>query len=1408
MRTLICLNAIFVLVLAGCGGGGGGGSASLPSIYLDGTVIAGLTDGATVTAYSIMPDGGQGQEIATGTTGPDGTFSLDLGGFRGDLLVVVSGGTYTDEATGLQETLTTPIRTVVGDVTENTTIVVTPFTELAVLMAGSFFPGSVAAAGQIIGNLLGGLDVLNTLPADVTGNVDSNSRLEKDYGLALATLSQWMNNSGLTMSEALTSLANDLADYSCDLTGNDLLTALSDFVGSNRNGAGITLSETSLDESITSAMNYILVPDSNEDPEPGLVTAVDDSRQVDEDGLLVIRDLLDNDSSGNGNVLNIVAVDSLSGHGGAVTLNVDGSVDYTPASDYFGPDTFNYMAGDSDGNTDAALVTVSVLAVNDAPVAVDDPAIVTTFEDKMVTTGSVLDNDSDVDGDTLEVIAFTALSDQGGDVEYFDAGVFSYTPPADFNGTDTFTYTVTDGNGSIDLATVGVIIVPVTDAPMANPDSVTTDEDTPVTTSDVTINDVDADGDLLTISGFDSASLSGGTITAAGANSFTYSPPADFFGTDSFNYTLSDGTWNVTGTVMVTVNSVNDPPVGAGDLASTREDVPVITGNVLLNDTDVDSRQLSIAQFDHSTSQGGSVSLDPFGFFTIVPAPDYFGTDDFTYTVSDGSGGTDLVTVTITVTEENDLPVLADRAETMWEDAVLTLSSLVLDASDADGDVLHLRNADLLTARGGNLHVGTDVVVYIPLGDYDGEDSFTVFVEDGRGGVDAAVVTVTVLAVNDPPVANDDTNGAVTFEDTPVNTSLVLANDVDGDGDTLQVVAWDAVSTNSGLVDNRGDGTFNYTPPLNFSGVDTFTYTVSDGSPDTASATVTVTVLPVNDQPTLSDTTLFTDEDTPVTTGNLMLLAFDPDTGDTLTLVVDSVTTSGGSVLDNLNGTVTYTPTADYNGEDHFTWRVVDSQGAVAAAVITVVVRAQNDPPVANSDTLRAYEDLEMVTGNVLANDSDADGDELSVQSFDNLSVAGGAVAYLGDGVFRYTPVAQYNGNDSFIYAVDDGHGAADTTTVFITVNSVMDIPVANDDYAIINEDTSVVIAVLANDTDGDGDVLSFNVPGTDVISAMGGTVTIIGTALRYTPAAHFNGSDTFSYTVTDGSTNVTAQVTVTVRSINDLPIAVDDTVGTQEDVSVVFNVTSNDTDADNDILTVIGVPLYTVNQGQIENHGSGVFTYTPRADYSGTDTFSYAVVDGAGAFDNAVVTIIISPRDDAPVAADDALVIYEDSSGVVGVLLNDTDADGQPLSINSFDSTSIAGGSIASSGDSLVYTPALNYNGTDRFSYTVSDGTYSDSAVVVITVRSVNDSPVATPDVVTCFEDATVTTSYVHANDSDVDGDTLSVITADFLSSQGAPVTNNGTEPSPTPHRPIIRVPTPLPTRWLTVTAARQPAP
>ncbi len=909
--------------------------------------------------------------------------------------------------------------------------------------------------------------------------------------------------------------------------------------------------------------------------------------------------------------------------------------------------------------------------------------------------------------------------------------------------------------------------------PVAVDDALAATEDTALTfgATDLLANDSDANGDGLSLTYFTQPAH--GALADNGDGTLTYTPDADYFGSDNFTYTVSDGYVTDTGTVAITVAPVNDQPVAADDSTYTHENTPLVidTSSLLGNDTDVDGDTLSITAL--SQPGNGSVVDNGDGTLTYTPNAEYFGDDSFTYTVSDGQGASDTATVDVRVIFVNNPPVAVDDTATTDEDQTITIPIATLLGNDSDADGHALEIYSLSNPNNGSVYKNTSAgtVVYRPNPDFNGTDTFTYKAFDGYNTSNTATVTITVNPVNDAPTANADS--IVTDEDTPVAFSSValLANDTDAEGDNLIIVG---VSDGSdGTVSDNGDGTYTYTPNADFAGLDTLTYSVEDGRGGVSNGTITVTVNSINDKPVAVDDNLVTDEDTAFVIAAADLLANDSDPdGDTLTLTSISTATNG-HLHDFGDGTYNYRPSQDFYGTDQLTYTVSDSQGNSDTATVTITVNSVNDRPYTQDDAFVTHQNdpVTFTNAQLLANDIDREGDTLEV-TYVHL-VAHGELVDNGDGTYTYTPAYGFSGEDWAWYGIVDSNGGTNFDSGRVSFDVQLDQnniePVAGDDFFVTNKDAALVISaadLLSNDTDADVNdaltVWSHMQPNNgSVVDNEDGTFT-------YTPNAGFVGTDQFEYWLFDGNHVLNGKsigrVFVTINPDNITPVAGDDTVTTDEDTPIIIataDLLANDGDGDGDALSIT-----TISQGQngsLTDNGDGTFTYTPNAHFHGSDNLTYNVTDGKGGNDTATVDITVNSVNDIPVAVDDTYGSEEDTPRTLYAAQfthNDVDDDGDPLTITFLSQGEH--GTIIDNGDgTYTYTPDADYYGPETFTYIVSDGNGgSDTGTMTYTVYAVNDYPVAVDDTFSTYKNTSLgfTANDLLANDYDIEGDPLSI--------------------------------------------------
>ncbi|HEY9080489.1 beta strand repeat-containing protein [Magnetovibrio sp.] len=404
---------------------------------------------------------------------------------------------------------------------------------------------------------------------------------------------------------------------------------------------------------------------------------------------------------------------------------------------------------------------------------------------------------------------------------------------------------------------------------------------------------------------------------------------------------------------------------------------------------------------------------------------------------------------------------------------------------------------------------------------------------------------------------------------------------------------------------------------------------------------------------------------------------------------------------------------------DSFTFRATASDYGLTGNTVSFTYTVGNSAPTANNDTIgNVYLNTPSAINklSLLANDLDLDvADTLSITGVSNF--VGGTAVVDPSGHVIFTPTTGFVGTASFNYTVSDGT-ASSTATATFTVIDPNTTPVANNDTSSTYLDIPVTIDVLANDTDADNDTLTVS----GKTNGTNGTVSIAanGSSVTYTPTAGYVGQDTFTYTVTDpgGKTN-TATVTVNVAAANVAPVATDDTATTSQGTAVGINVLANDTDANNDTLTIGGKTNGTNGTVVIAAGGQSV-TYTPNAGYIGQDSFTYTVTDPGGLTNTATVNVTVTDPNQAPVATNDTASTTAGNFVKIDVLANDTDPDGDALTISGTTSGSNGSVLIAQGASTVFYVPKAGFTGQDTFTYTTVDpkGKF-DSATVTVNVTA-----------------------------------------------------------------------------------------
>jgi hypothetical protein len=892
--------------------------------------------------------------------------------------------------------------------------------------------------------------------------------------------------------------------------------------------------------------------------------------------------------------------------------------------------------------------------------------------------------------------------------------------------------------------------------PSADKQDVTVVEDTP---KSITLGASDPDGDPLTYT--ITKQPDHGTLSGSGANR-TYTPNADYIGPDDFSFKVEDdnGAQSNTAKVDITVVAGNDAPVLTTSSGSTSftEDGAAVPIDPALTVSDVDDTQLESATIRIS---GGLQSGDVLAF------TDQAGITGGTY-----NSGTGVLTLTGTASESDYQTALRSVTFDSSEQNPPTSKTIEFKVNDGEADSAP----------------ATKNVAVAPVNDrpvLDPTDAALGYTEnDGEKTVDAGItasdvdstnfVGATVQISSNHHQAEDN----LTFDN---GSGLGITGSYDDTTGTLTLTGNRPIADYQAALRlvkyvNSSETPSNDTRTVSFQAND-------GGSPDNLSTVVTrdITVTPVNGPPVANDDSQTVAEDSSSTAVPVLSNDTDED-GDPITIQSASDPAHGTVVLTGgspgAHTGLTYQPDPDYCNNppspaaDTFTYTVNGGD----TATVSMTVTCSPDNPTANDDSATVAEDSGATNLSVLSNDADPDtGDAIEITNVTDPAHGTTAIVQGSPDQISYTPDANYCNSqsggsaDTFTYTVNGG----DTATVSVTVTCVNDAPVANDDSKTVGEDSSGAgndIDVVANDTDAESDAIEI----TNVTDPAHGTATIVQGSpdkVNYVPDADYCNTppgttlETLTYTVNGGDT---ATVTVTVTCVDDNPVASDDSATRAEDSGALdVPVLSNDSDAENDAITITNVTQPTNGDVVITGGGTGL-TYAPDANYCNSqsggsaDTFTYTVNGG----DTATVSMTVTCANDATDAIDDGPAAFGEDSGAnaIDVRANDTDADtpfgGSKETVASVTQPTSGTGTAAvtNGGTDVSYTTSSNFCGSTSFTYTLTGG---DSATVSVTVNCVDDAPDAVDDTHSpaITEDPGAATAIdVLTNDTDVDGGAKSI--------------------------------------------------
>ena len=1137
---------------------------------------------------------------------------------------------------------------------------------------------------------------------------------------------------------------------------------------------------------------------------------VSDTLTVDEAGTVTLTasgssTLLDNDTDSEGDSLTAIGVTPPTN--GTLTLNPNGTFSYVHDGSETTTDTFSYKANDGtdDGNT--VTITITINPINDAPVAVGDTLMgIYSATVTLTNLGSstLMDNDYDPEGSSITASTTLSSNPTYGSAVVNANGTFSYT----HNGTstpttDTFSYTVFDGNSYSSPATVTITF---TIPPVGVADQITVSEAATITTltagvTSVLANDSDPDGDPITAVLLTNPSY--GILIFNTDGSFSYAHDGSETTSDTFSYAPNDGFINGnTVTVTITINPVNDLPITVSDTLTVDEAGTVSltasgSSTLLDNDSDPDGDLLTAVVVNNPSY--GNLTLNSSGTFSYTHDGSETTSDTFSYKTNDGNNDGNTVIVNITI--NNVAPVTIIDNIILDEGGTVTLttnssSSLLTNDTDTGSD--SLTAIGVSTPTNGTLTLNPDgTFSYIHDGSNTTTDTFSYKANDGTVDGNTVTITITINPVNDIPLTVSDTltvdeAGTVTL--TASGSSTLLDNDTDSEGDSLTAIG--VTPPTNGTLTLNPNGTFSYVHDGSETTSDTFSYKANDGFLDGNTVTITITINPINDVPLTVGDTITIDEGGTVsltTTGSSTLLANDTDAeGDSLTAIGVTSPTNGTLTL-NPNGTFSYIHDGSNTTTDTFSYKANDGTVDGNTVTITITINPVNDIPLTVSDTLTVDEAGTVTltasgSSTLLDNDTDSEGDSLTAIGV--TPPTNGTLTLNPNGTFSYVHDGSETTTDTFSYKANDGTDDGNTVTITITINPINDAPVAVGDTLMGIYSATVTLTNLGSSTlmDNDYDPEGSSITASTTLSSnptYGSAVVNANGTFSYT----HNGTstpttDTFSYTVFDGnsySSPATVTITFTIP-----PVGVADQITVSEAATIttltagVTSVLANDSDPDGDPITA--VLLTNPSYGILIFNTDGSFSYAHDGSETTSDTFSYAPNDGFINGNTVTVTITINPVNDLPITVSDTLTVDEagtvslTASGSSTLLDNDSDPDGDLLTAVVVNNPSYGNLTLNSSG-TFSYTHDGSETTSDTFSYKTNDGNNDGNTVTInITINPINDAPIAVADIIIIDDNGNMIGPInLKDNDYDPDGDSFTVSVTSYPQSGFVSITSTG---------------------------------
>jgi gliding motility-associated-like protein len=798
----------------------------------------------------------------------------------------------------------------------------------------------------------------------------------------------------------------------------------------------------------------------------------------------------------------------------------------------------------------------------------------------------------------------------------------------------------------------------------------------------------------------------------------------------------------------IEISSTNCAPIALDDNFVMNQNTTLNGSSLLANDNITDGPFLNINTNPINGPVNGNVTINLNGTFTYIPNNGFFGNDQFEYIVCDGASPElcDTALVTILVNQVNQLPNINNESFTTNINTAVSNNILIND-SDPDG-TLGVTTIPLINASNGIFSTDTSGnFTYTPNNGFTGIDTIVVLVCDNNGACENDTIFITIINNLSPVVANELITGN---EDNSV-TGNVLLNDSDLDG-TINVNTTPIQNASNGLFNITSVGDFNYVPNLNFNGVDTVIVNVCDNLGACVNDTIFININPVNDLPIILNENITVQLNTPFN-GNIIINDSDIE-GALTSSILPLFGPLNGIITMNSSGDFEYTPNNGFLGLDLVWFQVCDIDGACVNDTIFINVVNQNIPPTVENDNVVTNEDTQA-SGNILNNDSDVDG-TISVTITPLQTASNGVVIMNSNGTFTYTPDPNFFGNDVAIYEVCDNAGACINDTIFITINSVNDIPTVQNDFYTGNQNQSLNDNILINDSDLESVLTVNTVP---IQNTINGIIAVQGNGdFTYIPNANFTGVDTAVFEVCDADgacINDTVFINI-LPLVNQPPVIVSEFYTMPGNTFISDNFLNNDSDIDGFLVITLS-PTQDVLNGVLVYDNLGFFTYTPNIGFVGLDTAIIKICDDDLACSQDTLIFNVTPATILPIVNNDFFNVNEDAS-INGIMLSNDFSNQGILSATLLSGPSNGSISLLIDGQ-FSYTPTPNFNGLDTVITLVCDV----NGVCINDTLFFTVLPVADPIIIVNEQFlVTANSSFnnnILTNDTDIDGSLSAII-------------------------------------------------